>query len=132
MSNRRADDIREFLENHPDQVDVIHLSGDKIGMIFRGLPLPDGWNRPTTDVVWILEPGYPVTPPDCFWMEEDTHSPPATVQVNTAIQGCPAGTGINRRWVSWHLGQWNPASHDLEDWLSSIRQAIREATGKVP
>ena len=132
MSTRRADDIRDFLQNHPDDVDVVHLANDRIGMLYRSLPLPDGWGRQATDVVWILEPGYPVTPPDCFWIDEDTHSPPATEQVNTQIQACPMGTGINRRWVSWHVNQWNAAGHDLENWLSSIRQGIREATGKVP
>lgn len=132
MNARRSDDIAEFVERHSDRVDVIHLANDRVAMVYRQLALPEGWNRAASDVVWILEPGYPVTPPDCFWLEEDTHSLPATEQVNTQVQPCPTGSGVNRRWVSWHVQQWNPAGHDLEDWLSSIRQGIRLATGKVP
>ncbi len=28
-----------------------------------GYPLPEGWNRPSTDVAFLIPVGYPVTPP---------------------------------------------------------------------
>lgn len=130
MTDRRDEDLREFLTLYP--ATQVHTLGDRVGVLLPDHPLPQGWTKSHTNLVWLLEPGYPVTQPDCFWMDEDARSLPGQPPVNTRLQPCPLGTGSTRRWVSWHLAQWNPAKHNLEAWLNCIRRGIRHATGHVP
>ncbi len=37
-------------------------------VIAKAVPLPEGWNRPRTDVLVFIPPGYPQVPPDNFYV----------------------------------------------------------------
>lgn len=37
-------------------------------IIFEEFKLPKGWNRGTTEILIMIPPGYPVTPPDNFYV----------------------------------------------------------------
>lgn len=128
--SRREDDLAAFRADHAD-ARLVDLGNGLSGILLPEEPLPGTWTKPTTQLVWLVPPAYPTQGLDCFWIDEDAHSPPGTPAVNTQIQDCPLRTGIKRRWVSWHM-QWNPLAHDIEVWLQSIRKCLRQATGKVP
>jgi hypothetical protein len=38
-------------------------------VIFKSFRLPPGWNRTVTRLLIIVPPGYPMTPPDNFYVE---------------------------------------------------------------
>ncbi len=129
--SRRSDDIEEFKKDHPE-VQVVDLPGGVSGMLLPAEPLPESWSKPSTELVWIVQIGYPSQPVDCFWIDADAKSPPGQNPVNTQIQPCPLGTGKSRRWVSWHVTPWDPLRHNIEVWLNSMRQGLRLASGRVP
>lgn len=130
MKTRFEEDVDSLVAAHP-HARVHALPDGRTAIQLVDHPLPPGWTKATTEVLWLLDPGYPTVKPDCFWIDTDARSPSGSGQVNTQIQVCPMGSDQSRRWVSWHI-EWKPAMHDLQVWLSSINRCLREATGKVP
>lgn len=130
MKTRFEEDIDELVAAHPNA--RVHALGDgRTAIQLVEHPLPSGWTKATTEVLWLLDRGYPTVKPDCFWIDSDARSPSGAAQVNTQIQPCPMGSGQTRRWVSWHI-EWKPAQHDLHVWVGSINRCLREAAGRVP
>lgn len=37
-------------------------------IIFQDFKIPKGWNRDSTEILILIPPGYPVTPPDNFYV----------------------------------------------------------------
>lgn len=85
--------------------------------------LPDGWNRPTANVLFLTPPGYPSAQPDCFWVEPG--------QFRLANQGTPHGSNDSNpipglaparqfTWFSWHLQSWNPNRDSLITYFNVI------------
>lgn len=129
MKTRFEEDIDALVAAHPS-ARVFVLPDGRTAIELAEHPLPPGWTKEATNVLWILDPGYPTVKPDCFWIDVDAKSPSGSSPVNTHIQESPPGSGQMRRWVSWHI-EWKPALHDLEVWLGSINRSLREATGRV-
>lgn len=128
--SRRTDDIKDFQKNHPD-LQIVELPGGAAGMLLPAESLPGVWSKPSTELVWLVQNGYPTQPLDCFWIDADATSS-GNGKVNAQLQPCPLGTGKTRRWISWHLQPWDPLRHNIEIWLNSMRQGLRNATGRVP
>jgi hypothetical protein len=88
------------------------------------LPLPNGWNKPSTQVKFLAPQGYPYSRPDCFWADGDLrvqHQPnlPQNAQINPVL---PDVAGMV--WFSWHLEQWNPNRDDIFSWMGCIRDRL--------
>jgi hypothetical protein len=80
--------------------------------------LPAGWSPQQVTLRFIAPNGYPVSAPDCFWVEPNlvVHGGlPKNSQLNHQIPDA----GIMAHWFSWHVeqGRWSPNNHDLLTWL---------------
>ena len=90
--------------------------------------IPDGWNITQATLRFIIPNGYPVSPPDCFWVEPNltvNGAKPKSSEYNNAIPEA----NINCHWFSWHIeqGRWSPNRDNLLTWLQSCRGRL----GKV-
>ena len=84
------------------------------------------WSKHTTRLRVLVPPGYPVTPPDNFFVEPD---------VRLADGGAPANTSPvthgGEPWLqfSFHLegGTWRPeAGHNLTTFMEGVAQRLSE------
>lgn len=93
-------------------------------IVFNGYILPNGFTRPTADLLLRLSPGFPDVPPDMWWFDPavgraDGKPIPATEHVESHL---------GRSWQRWsrHLsaGQWQPGTDSLESFLALIRREL--------
>lgn len=88
-------------------------------------PLPAGWDRESTTIVFWVPPGYPASQPDCFWMDPGN----VRLQSGTTPQGTSEanpvpGLGPRGTWFSWHVQAWNPNHDSLLTYLNVIKQRL--------
>lgn len=103
------------LEKKPDGAYIV---------VVPNVALPDGWNKPITNVFFVAPVGYPVARPDCFWTDND---------LALAHGGSPANSGQNqtyglgdKRWFSYHLASWNPNEDDLLKYMRLIQTRLSQ------
>lgn len=89
-----------------------------------------GWNRPSTDVLFVAPPGYPAAQPDCFWVEptgfrlENGSTPHASNDSNPI----PGDVDTSRRttWFSWHVQGWNPSRDTLWTYFNVVLDRLKQ------
>ena len=100
--------------------------------IIKRWALPAGWNKTETAVLVLVPSGYPVTPPDNFYVDDDlrvagTNQPPGNASPGQVQAGKP--------WLqfSHHVeaGDWQPhpnilEGHNLLTFLIGVRQRLVE------
>jgi hypothetical protein len=111
-------------------------------VMIKDFPLPEGYNYETTDILVLLPPNYPQTPPDWFYVDDNlrladgrrpshvfyqqtTHDP-NTRLVNRAEEKPPQMKG----WTGCclHIRSWQPAANPVEGHsLLSVCELIRGA-----
>jgi len=79
-------------------------------VIIKKWPLPSGWNKTETPVLILVPSGYPVTPPDNFYTDND---------LRLANGGMPGNSSIN---VSQLAKPWLQFSYHVEgaDWKPHV------------
>lgn len=97
-------------------------------------PLPAGWNSNTTALLVLLPPGYPTTPPDNFYTDDDLKLASGALPGNTSNATPRAG----ERWLmfSFHVydeHQWKANNditrgHTLLDYLDGVEARLEEAS----
>lgn len=73
-------------------------------VIIRKLPLPQGWSRAETDVLFMIPSGYPTTPPDNFYV-----APPIRLESGAMPSNYKDG-GLNRDGKTWCMFSYHPDS----------------------
>jgi hypothetical protein len=101
-------------------------------LLFKSFMLPLGWNREHTELLIIIPPGYPITPPDNFYVLNGLR-----LIVNGAGQ-VPSNYSENQTilggsWAqfSYHAQIWSPAADSLEGdnlltFILCVEQRFRE------
>ena len=89
-----------------------------------GMPLPQGWNKQTTDIHFFAPTGYPYAKPDCFWADEDLRLATGALPQNANNGNPMTGLGKNALWFSWHTEHWNASRDDLLTWVASIKDRL--------
>lgn len=119
---RHAEELRQA-KSLP--VDLLE-EGNRICVVIHKHPLPRGLFRlAETDLLFIADHQYPVSPLDMFWTEIDVIRP--TGAIPQAAQALETHVGRSWRRYSWHRnGTWNPNGNGLLDHL-----AFLEARWKV-
>lgn len=111
---------RSFLETSGLTVEVSSEEAGMLCVVFRGWPLPPGFNYSSADLLVRLSAGYPDTAPDMWWF-----SPALTTEGGCTIQATEiAEVHLGRTWQRWsrHLspGQWQSGVDGLENYLALI------------
>lgn len=108
------------MRQHYGEVDA---GSDLEWAVVKAVPLPNGWNRPTTETLIVIPPGYPLTPPDNFFVRNGLRlangSPPANFAENQSVLG--------DSWAqfSFHAQSWNPAPEPMDgDNLMTFMMAV--------
>lgn len=94
-------------------------------LLIPHFPVPAGWNRLETELLVLIPPGYPTTPPDNFFVREGLRladgSPPNNYSEGQSVLG--------GRWAqfSFHAKAWEPhANPDEGDGLASFLLAVEQ------
>jgi hypothetical protein len=95
-----------------------------ICVVIRGHVLPAGYDRPRSDLLLRLNPGYPDVPPDMWWFD-----PPVRLADGRNVQATESMESyLGRIWQRWsrHLsaGQWRSGIDCLESFLALIRKEL--------
>ena len=87
-------------------------------IVFRAFPLPAGWNRESTDLLVLIPPGYPETPPDNFYVQNGLRTESGTVPGNYAEDQDVLGESWAQ--FSYHAKDWcpGPDPHDRDSLLT--------------
>jgi hypothetical protein len=103
-------------------------------LIIPNWSLPEGWSKQTTQLLVLLPPGYPQTPPDSFYTEVEL------TLAGGAEPGAASGrmehNGRTWRQFSWHFvdaSEWQPhpdleQSHTLLTFMAGVEQRLAEAS----
>lgn len=100
-------------------------------VIIKEWPLPHGWNRQSTELLVLIPPGYPVTPPDNFYTDHDLRLANGQVPGNANANNQQLG----RSWLqfSFHVGtgDWKPSAdllggHNLQTFLQGAAKRLQE------
>ena len=88
------------------------------------MPLPNGWSKTKSNILFVAPQGYPFAAPDCFWADQDLRLANNGMPQNTQITPIPE-TSDMRVWFSWHMAHpWNPNRDSLTTWVSVILQRL--------
>ena len=95
--------------------------------------LPPGWNKAETTVLVQIPPGYPVTPPDNFYTENDLTLANGQQPGNSSVNQTVAGKMW--RMFSYHVesGDWHPQAdpmrgHNLLTFLYGVAKRLAEVS----
>jgi len=78
-------------------------------IIIKDFKLPAGWNRSSTELLILILPSYPATPPDNFYVTAGLKS----INGNQIGNFSDPVTQIEKQWgqFSYHLdSEWHPAA----------------------
>ena len=91
----------------------------------------EGWNRSTTNILFLVPPGYPSGAPDCFWVEPKGFRLKNGGTPINSNDGNPIPGDINPErtttWFSWHLESWNPNRDSLVTFFNVILSRLKPA-----
>ena len=119
------------------EVQLLQRRFEKVGhdgsgawILLSQVPLPAGWDRSSTDVLVVIPPGYPATPPDNFFVPVgfrlNSGQSPSNYSESQTINGTQWGQ------FSFHAQEWNPAA-SIEDGdnLSTFMVAVTQRLSEV-
>ena len=105
----------------------LEIASDLRWFIIKKWRLIPGWNKEDTRLLFLIPPGYAVTPPDNFWTDPD-------LTVNGGAQ--PGSTSATQpisgqQWLqfSYHIeaSDWQPENgHNLLTFLGGADRRLRE------
>ena len=86
--------------------------------------LPEGWNKRTTTIWFLVPVGYPSATPDCFYADSDLRLVNAAMPGSSGMQEIPNVGGGPRLWFSWHVSGWQPTRDTLLTYVRVIRDRL--------
>lgn len=103
MSERLESEIDTLRQRYGE----LEVGPEHAWVVIKRFALPAGWSHPETALLVLIPPGYPVTPPDSFYVDNELRLAGGGEPGNA-----PAGQAqLGRLWrmFSWHLDDaWSP------------------------
>lgn len=129
-----------MLERRQQELDLIRAKYGEIEVgpnldwtVIKRYALPPGWSKTETAVLVLIKPGYPVTPPDNFYADNDLRLENGSVPGNVS----PDQSHVGRLWLqfSYHVEpqDWKPHAdllkgHNLLTFLVGVEDRLSEAS----
>lgn len=118
---------QEFLNAYMPNHQVTN-EGGMVCVVVPSYAVPGGFDRPSSDLLVRLAPGYPDVAPDMWWFD-----PPVLRNDNQPIAATDAREGhLGRQWQRWsrHLqpGQWRSGIDSLQSYFALIRKELLAAS----
>ena len=100
-------------------------------VIISDCPLPDGYNRKTTKLLFLIPVTYPHTAPDCFYVEPGLRLSNGNMPSNYNEQ-MTVSVGGSWGYFSWHPEIWQAAAEiekgdNLLSFIKIVNVRLREA-----
>ena len=105
------------LERRPDGSAVIRIPN---------FPLPPGWSKTSTMVLFVVLSAYPQAKPDGFWADADLRLASGVLPANSTPNNNYGGVE-QLLWFSWHANSWNQNLDDFLTYAMVIRRRFLEA-----
>lgn len=124
MEARVEHELKMLEEAYPGVVIHRDPSGQHI-LEIPNFPLPPGWSKTTTTVLFRLPPAYPEGRPDCFWADVDLRLSNNDMPSNSNVQ---PEQQLSRPWLwfSWHVDRWAPGKDDLVKYVGVIARRFEK------
>ena len=128
-----------MIERRKREIELVEVTFGELGIaedyswfVIPNYTLPAGWNKPSTAILILLDPGYPETPPDNFYADFDLR-----LANGVRAEGETDGPTHNeRQWqtFSWHFvdtNEWQPHAdaekgHNLLTFMDGVVQRLSE------
>lgn len=125
LTPKAVADFNALKSRHPSAALTEFASG--AALVTMAFDLPPGWSATNVTLRFIMPNGYPVAPPDGFWVEPGltvNGQQPRNTEANPKIPE----TEIASQRFSWHIdaGHWSANRDDLFTWLRSCRQRLEK------
>jgi hypothetical protein len=128
MIERRKDELKIFRSIYGE----LHHGPDLEWVIIKQLKLLSGWSKAATSVLVFIPVGYPVTPPDNFYTDNDLRLMGGMLPGNST----PNQQFLGREWLqfSFHVdGDWKPhadllSGHNLLTFLEGVIRRLSEGS----
>jgi hypothetical protein len=88
------------------------------------LDLPDGWSKRQANLYFKVPVGYPVSRPDCFWVDPDIRLANGNMPKNSNMQPLPPEQ-TPKLWFSWHAEQWQPSRDSLKTYIQIMLNRLK-------
>lgn len=93
-------------------------------------PLPEGWNRRQTKLLFLIPPTYPHAPPDNFYVESGLKLNSGNPILNYS-EGADVPIGGAWGCFSWHAETWHPSDNigngdNLLTFIRAVNIRLRE------
>ncbi|KGJ14796.1 E2/UBC family protein [Paracoccus sanguinis] len=126
MSNILAMQLAQLNERF-SSVQTRQMGSGTTLVTLPGVRLPPGWSKPSTDIRFLVPPGYPFAQLDCFWADADLTLANGSAPQNSGPNPIPEAGDLGL-WFSWHLtGPWNPNRDTLSTWMNVVLERLRQA-----
>jgi len=103
-----------------------HRADGSALVTISNFPVPPGWNKTSTTVLFVAPAGYPQARPDCFWADEDLRLANGGMPANSAIN-TNYGGAAPKLWFSYHPSSWNANLDNLLIYARLIQKRLTEA-----
>ena len=107
---------------------------DENGMtcvVFEGWRLPEGYTRPSADLLVRLPAGFPDIAPDMWWFDPEIVRIDGATIPQTQLVESYVGRATWQRWSRhFNPGQWRSGIDSLETFLGLIRQELVACSGR--
>lgn len=108
----------------------LELGPNKEWFVIKSWPLSSGWNKPVVSVLVMIPPGYPTTPPDNFYVDNDL----LLLDGRGPNSSTPNQNLAGRTWrqFSYHVhSDWQPDAdmlkgHNLLTFLLGVGKRLSE------
>jgi hypothetical protein len=126
MKERIVKEIELLRERYPN----LQHGENHDWVMIPNFPLPEGWNRRQTKLLFLIPPAYPHAPPDNFYAESGLKLSNGNPALNyNEGDGVPIGGAWGC--FSWHAEKWRP-SDNIEDgdnlltFIRAVKIRLRE------
>jgi hypothetical protein len=114
----------EALRTEGASIDLSEAEG-WANVVLHDHPLPEGFNKRSTELLTKFPLSYPNGQPDMFWTDPDLtlkggQVPQSADRIETAL-------GKQWRRFSWHPQKWNPGVDDLRTYLEFVENRLAKA-----
>jgi len=115
--------LKERMPRH-----VVSTEANMTCILIPEYKLPEGFDRPSADLLLRLSAGYPDVPPDMWWFDPPVRRGDGQVIAATDV----IEHHLGRNWQRWsrhfNPGQWQSGIDSLESFLALLRRELERCS----
>jgi len=126
MLERRRSEMDLIRERYGE----VEVAPDLTWILIRRFLLPEGWTKTQTELLVPVPPGYPTTPPDNFYTDNDLKLASGAT-IGNSSENAPVNGRVMRQF-SFHIeADWRPhvdllQGHNLLTFLLGVESRMKE------